>query len=157
MQSRSQFREICRSRSRRGGERLKNRKKVQKYGAGHKCPNYLAGGIRSTAIIWTGHTEISAVVEICGTDARTERASERLATPFRRLRCTSPLTTPPVPSPAPSAPRCPNSHSDAPNYPLLSPAKARAPFCHPVRPGKPIPLTSVFPERTVDARDSPPC
>ncbi|KAL0133862.1 hypothetical protein PUN28_001074 [Cardiocondyla obscurior] len=50
MQSRAQFREICPDRDRARGEegRQKNRKKMQKFAAGHKCPNYLAAGIRST-------------------------------------------------------------------------------------------------------------
>lgn len=48
MQFQSQWREICRRGRDTGGERLKNRKKVQKFAVGHKCPNYLVAGIRST-------------------------------------------------------------------------------------------------------------
>jgi len=59
-----------------------------------------------------GDTEISVVVEICGTDTRA-RAS------------TPPFTLPRLPL------RCPNSHSDAPNRCPPPRPPFPPPFCHP--------------------------
>lgn len=138
MQSRSQFREICRSDCdmRREEGRQKNRKKMQKFAVGHKCPNYLATGIRSTRRLYgRRHRNLSGRRNL-----RDGRANERPRHPF-------------------SPPRCPNSHSDAPNYPpsRLSPrllqTSSPTPFCRPVS-AKPIPFTSVFLSGRL-TRDSP--
>lgn len=74
-----------------------------------------------------GDTEISVVVEICGTDARTNV----LATHSR-------------------PPRCPNSHSDAPNYPSPLPPKTSATLLSPCA-GQTNSVHLGFPERTVDS------
>lgn len=117
----------------RGGRgRQKNRKKVQKFAIGHKCPNYLAAGIRSTRRLYgRRHRNLSGRRNL-----RDGRANERPRHPF---------SSPCRPS------RCPNSHSDAPNYPpvlsrqtsslsLLSPCVGQTNSAH-----------LGFPERTVDA------
>lgn len=117
------------TRSRHGGERLKNRKKMQKFAVGHKCPNYLVSGIRSTAIIWTATPKSRWSSKFAG------RTRERTSSPpilapslsefaFRRTKLS--LSVPPAQKPPP-------------------------PFCHSV-PGKPIPFTSVFPNGQLTVR-----
>lgn len=58
----------------------------------HKCPNYLAVGIRSTVIIWTGQRNLGG---------RRNLRDGRGPPPPRRTA------------------RCPNSHSNTPNRPLF--------------------------------------
>lgn len=103
-------------------ERQKNRKKVQKFGADHKCPNYLAVGIRSTAIIWTGHRNLGGRRNL-----RDGRANERLATAatVRPRPATSPL---PHVVPVDVRIRIPTHRAAVPSHPRKSPR----PFCRPV-------------------------
>lgn len=85
-----------------GEGRQKNRKKMQKFAVGHKCPNYLVAGIRSTRRLYgRRHRNLSGRRNL-----RDGRANERPRHPLF------------VPM---SPPRCPNSHSDAPNYPSSRP------------------------------------
>lgn len=58
--------------------RQKNRKKMQKFAVGHKCPNYLAAGIRSTRRLYgRRHRNLSGRRNL-----RDRRANERPCYPF---------------------------------------------------------------------------
>lgn len=127
------------ARSRHGGEgRRKNRKKVQKFAVGHKCPNYLAAGIRSTRRLYgRRHRNLSGRRNL-----RDGRANERPRHPF------SPPCRPLV-----VRIRIP-THQTIPLLALPPPLQTSSPpFCRPVS-AKPIPLTSVFLSGQL-TRDSP--
>lgn len=86
----------CRFATRGWRKTEKSQESAKVPAVGHKCPNYLAVGIRSTAIIWTATPKSRWPSKFAG------RTRERAFSP-----------------PPSRPPRCPNSHSDAPNYLLL--------------------------------------
>lgn len=121
----------CRLATRGWRKTEKSQESAKVPAVGHKCPNYLAAGIRSTAIIWTATPKSRWPSKFAG---RTRERGERPRHPF------SP------PSLSEFAFR--RTKLPPPPLPLWKPP---SPFCHPM-PGKPIPFTSVFPNGRRESR-----